>query len=145
MDKIEGKVARIVTPRELVINRGEEHSVVVGMKFAVLTEKGLEVTDPDTGEVLEELPAPKVLVRVTRVHPRVAVASTFRTYKTQGGALWGVNTIGGIGSLTSPPQTVTETLGPAPSLPEFDQTVRIGDRVIQTDGEEFQGWRVKHG
>jgi hypothetical protein len=35
-DLIEGKVARILNSRELVINRGTEAGVKLGMRFAVL-------------------------------------------------------------------------------------------------------------
>lgn len=77
-EPIIGKVAAVLNARRLVINRGSEHGVEPGMRFRVLEE--LNVTDPDTGERLGELPREVVRVAVIDVEPRYAIAHTFETY-----------------------------------------------------------------
>lgn len=79
-ERITGKVAAVLSARRLVINRGSEHGVEPGMRFRVLEE--LNVTDPDTGERLGELPREVVRVAVIDVEPRYAIAHTFETYTT---------------------------------------------------------------
>lgn len=77
-EHITGKVAAVLSERRLVINRGSEHGVEPGMRFRVL--EALDITDPDTGERLGELPREVVRVAVIDVAPRYAVAHTFETY-----------------------------------------------------------------
>ena len=77
-EHITGKVAAVLSERRLVINRGSEHGVEPGMRFRVL--ENLNVTDPDTGERLAELPREVVRVAVIDVAPRYAIAHTFETY-----------------------------------------------------------------
>ncbi len=52
--RIQGKIARVNSDRELIVNRGSDHGVKPGMIFRV---KGadVEITDPDTGESLGEV------------------------------------------------------------------------------------------
>lgn len=76
---IEGKVARVLNSRELVINRGSEHGVRRDMLFEVLDDTGSEITDPDTGELIGSVFRPKLRVKVFHVEPRLAVARTYRT------------------------------------------------------------------
>lgn len=53
-DVIGGKVVRVNSDRELIINRGSEHGVGEGMLFRV---KGapVDITDPDTGESIRRV------------------------------------------------------------------------------------------
>jgi hypothetical protein len=104
-DRIEGRVAQILTARELVINRGSAEGVEVGMRFAVLNRRGTDIKDPDTGEPLGSVEIEKVLVKVVRVDEHLSVTRTFRTYRVGGSALWALAALQG-----SPPQTVYETL-----------------------------------
>lgn len=86
-ERITGKVAAVLNARRLVINRGSEHGVEPGMRFRVLEE--LNVTDPDTGERLGELPREVVRVAVIDVEPRYAIAHTFETYTTSSPSIGG--------------------------------------------------------
>src|SRR5436190_24376412 len=72
---IRAKVAAIVTPTSLVINRGEVDGVAKGMKFSV--QYALEpITDPDVPtNVLHELTFRKGTIEVTSVYPRMAYCS----------------------------------------------------------------------
>jgi hypothetical protein len=68
-DRIEGKVAQLIDGQSLAINRGSEHGVRVGMRFAVLNPRGSEVRDPDTDEVIGSVELEKVVVKIVRVEP----------------------------------------------------------------------------
>lgn len=135
-DRIMGMVARILNDRELVINRGAEHDVEVGMRFAVLDANGIEVTDPETGEPLGDVERPKTIVKVTQVKEKLAIASTYRS-RTTGESIFG--------NLIQAGSTVIhETLSVEDSdyqpLSEEESKVVRGDRVVQVVGEEFAGW-----
>lgn len=135
--RIEGRVAQILTARELVINRGSAEGVAVGQRFAVLNRRGTDIKDPETGEVLGSVELDKVLVKVVRVDEHLAVARTFRTYKTGGGGLWAIAAMQG-----TPERIVTETLRTderllKDELDEKESYVKIGDPVVQVVGEEY--------
>ena len=64
-DRIQGKVAAILTLREPIINRGSADGVQIGMRFAVLNSQGVDVKDPDTGELLGSTEIVKTVVRLS--------------------------------------------------------------------------------
>ena len=76
---IQGKVAKIFNSREVALNVGKEQGVESGMLFEILSSDGQEILDPDSGEVLESIHVPKIRVKVSRVHDKTSVASTYRT------------------------------------------------------------------
>lgn len=78
---IEGSVARIEDKYTLIINRGAEHGVTEGMEFAVMADEGDQIIDPETGDVIGELPADKLRVRVCDVHEKWSRAETFVHYQ----------------------------------------------------------------
>jgi hypothetical protein len=84
---IEGAVAKILTARELVINRGSKDGVEVGMKFQVLDPKAENVEDPETGNVLGSIDRPKVEVETTRVADHLSIARTFHSQRQNLGGL----------------------------------------------------------
>jgi hypothetical protein len=69
-----------------VINRGSDQGVQVGMRFAVLNRKCHNVVGPKTGESLGSVEVEKVLVKVVRVEPKLAVGVTFRNFRSGFGA-----------------------------------------------------------
>ena len=77
---IEGKIAKILNTRELVINRGLDHGVVPDMEFAVM-EPHLSIVDPDTDELLGSLEREKIRVRVFEAHPKFSLARTYETFQ----------------------------------------------------------------
>ena len=84
---IRGKVARVLNSREVAINKGSDDGVKIGMIFKILSTKGSEIEDPDTGEPLGSVDLVKTNVKVTVVQERIAVASTYRSYRVNvGGA-----------------------------------------------------------
>ncbi len=127
---IEGSVAKILTARELVINRGSEDGVVVGMKFQVLDPKAENVKDPETGKTLGSIDRPKVEVEVTRVAEHLAIAQTFRRHQINPGGLAGISALA---RQFEPPRVVYETLKTNEAtwedLDESKSFVKIGDPV----------------
>jgi hypothetical protein len=148
--RIAGKVAKVTSDRELIINRGSEHGVGEGMIFRI---KGspLEVTDPDTGEVLGVVSRAKVLVQVVEVGGKFCIARTFRSRRVNVGGKFDVGS-SGLSRMLQPPKWETryETLRRAPSegeeIEESDSIVAIGDLVElvdeeDVDAEETTIWR----
>ena len=140
---IRGKVAKILNSREVALNIGTLQGVELGMCFDILSTKGNDIRDPDTGDVLGNVDLAKAKVRVSRVYEKVCVASTYRTKRVN---------VGGSGmavtSIFEPPKWVTryETLKTRGSfensgedIDEEDSYVSPGDPVVQvieeSDGE----------
>lgn len=71
-----GQVAHIEDDYTLVINRGAQAGVTVGMVFAVHSEFGQVITDPESGRELGRLTREKVRVKVFDVQPLFARAHT---------------------------------------------------------------------
>lgn len=74
---ITGQVALIEDDYTLVINRGAESGLAVGMIFAVQSGSGQVITDPESGRELGRLSREKLRVRVFDVAPLFARAHTF--------------------------------------------------------------------
>ncbi len=70
MEKIEGKIARILDEYSIVINVGRNNGVVNGMVFAVFVQSNEEVKDPDSGEALGKLENIKGHVFVAHVQDK---------------------------------------------------------------------------
>lgn len=132
--RIEGKVAQILTERELVINVGEASGVRVGMRFAVLNRKGANIVDPDTGKNLGSVDLPKTFVKVISVEEKMAVARTFREFTR--------TTISTIFGGPAKPEFETLKLNSQTAKAELDEAdsyVKIGDPVVQMVRDEFAG------
>ena len=78
---IEGSVARVEDQYTLIINRGSEHGVKERMEFAVMDDVGDQIVDPETGDVIGELPSEKLRIRVSEVHEKWSRAETFVHYQ----------------------------------------------------------------
>ena len=133
--QIRGKVAEILTSREVAINVGEDDGVALGMIFDILHDKGLDIRDPTTGEVLGDVKRSKVRVKVTHVQDRLSVASTYKKKKVNIGG--NAPDISGFSKALSPQKWVSkfETLKATEMawehLEEEDSYVKIGDAVLQ--------------
>lgn len=141
-ERIEARVAQMLTARDLVLNKGSNDGVSVGMRFAILNRKGADVRDPDTGDILGSVELPKTFVKVVAVKERLCIARTFREFERGGGALWAL--LASSSSLTSPPHTSVETLKTDEArlreeLDEKESYLKIGDPAVQMLGEEFTG------
>lgn len=78
MNRIEAKVAEIISDRDLVLNKGANSGIRVGMRFKILHARGAEIRDPDTSEVLGSVEIEKTIVKITSISDKFAVARTFR-------------------------------------------------------------------
>ena len=68
---INGKIARILSDKEVVLNVGEESGVKAGMKFVIYEER-----DPETGEDLGALEIVKGRIVVNHVMPKISNAES---------------------------------------------------------------------
>ncbi len=73
MPDIAAKVAAVLNDRRLVVNLGSVGGVNEG--DSVLLWNVVEVTDPDTGELLGVVKSPKLVLTVDEVQERIAVAA----------------------------------------------------------------------
>lgn len=74
---ITGQVALVEDDYTLVLNRGAEAGVTPGMVFAVHSNTGQVITDPESGRELGRLSREALRVRVFDVQPLFARAHTF--------------------------------------------------------------------
>lgn len=82
---LQGKVAKILNERDVVINIGRVQGVKKGMKFAILAPTPEEISDPETGELLDTVDRTKALIQVTEVRERITICSTYKTSKISSG------------------------------------------------------------
>lgn len=142
-ERIQAKVAQILTARDLVLNKGSTEGVRDGMRFAVLYRKGADVKDPDTGEVLGSVDLPKTFVKVVAVKEHLCVARTFREFRSRGSSVWSVlaasTALSGAAPKTRVETLKTDEARLKDDLDEQESYVKIGDPAIQMLDEEFIG------
>ena len=133
--QLRGRVAQILTSREVAINLGENDGVRLGMYFDILHEQGQDIKDPVTGDILGNIERPKVRVKVTRAQDKLSLASTYRKKRVnEGGQLRDLSMFS---RSLMPPRWVTtyETIKTEDKtwedLEEKDSYVKIGDSVVQ--------------
>jgi len=145
-DLIRAKVARILNSREIAITAGEEQGVKIGMYFNVMDPNGEDITDPDTGEILGSIERPKVRIKVTQVHEKLSVASTYKKKEINVGGV-GSDFATGVGALSRalmPPKYVTkyETLKTEEKtwedLSEQESYVKTGDPVVEVPHSDIE-------
>ncbi len=133
---LRGKVAQILTERELIINIGSTHGVRSGMKFKILADAPLEVRDPETHDVIGEIDREKVVVMASEIEERFTVCKTYKKWSTGGAGFAAIANI-----MMAVPQQKHETLKiedsslPLP-LSEEESYVKVGDRAVQLVDEE---------
>lgn len=133
---IEGRVARVLDQREVVLNVGAAAGVEVGMRFVILSAETVDIPDPVTGEPLGSVEVPKHVVKVVRVpNENMSVARTFRTIKGRQSlaSVWAGATEDRVETIDVP---VDETTVRS-QVEEGFRVVRVGDRVIETEGDEY--------
>ncbi len=79
IEPIRGKIAKVISSREVALNIGKDCNVQVGMLFDIVVPGNLEIRDPETLEVLGSVqPRSKARVKVVSVEDKFAVAATYR-------------------------------------------------------------------
>lgn len=130
-----GYVAKVLNSRELVINKGQEHGVEVGMIFTVYDQKGENIKDPVTGQNLGSVKRPKVSVKIIEVEPKLSVAETFKSVQVNIGGS-GIS-LTGVAKMFEPPKYIEqfETLKTNEQtwedLDESQSYVKSGDLIEQ--------------
>lgn len=132
--QLEGRVASILTARELVINIGSDAGVERGQKFAVMAATPLQVKDPVSGAMLDEIDREKIRVEAHDVRPKITIC---RTYRMRGGRGLGLGLPSSmVAELFAPPRRETlraDDSEKPPPLSEEDSYVKINDRVVAVD------------
>jgi hypothetical protein len=136
---IQGKVAGVLTRRELLINRGSVDGVEVGMRFAVLNRHGIDVKDPDTGELLGSADVVKTVVKIVRIDaPHLSTGRTFRTIPGTPGLMKGLSAMSSFAG--TPERVETLDIKGASLKEELDSSesyVKVGDPVVETVGDTY--------
>ncbi|MGP9615252.1 hypothetical protein ACT3TE_18590 [Brachybacterium sp. AOP42-B2-9] len=139
-ERIVGKVAKVNSDRELIINRGHDAGVEPGDYFYIMGDP-VEITDPDNGETLGEMTPIKAVVRVREVGTRFCIARTYRTRKVKvadakEGSSYMQSIMNPLGGLLQPPtpekyETRVDTFRVDPQegvhIDESESVVSIGD------------------
>ena len=138
---IRGKIAKVLSDREVVLNVGHEHGVQAGMFFDIRAASGFEVTDPDTGEVLGKIDRPRVKaqVKVTNVEDKFAIAMTYRTERVNVGVSGALSSLAAVFGTPTPITRVERIRSHERAeypLSESERYVEIGDSVVQIFDEE---------
>ncbi len=142
--RIRGKVAQVIDSREVALNIGSEHGVELNMLLDILTPKGQDIKDPDTGEVLGSVERAKTRVKVIQVKERLSVASTYRKRRVNvgGGGIPVYGISASAARLFEPPKWETryETLKTNETtwdeLTEEESYISTGDPVMQIFDED---------
>src|SRR5262249_44636212 len=74
-DMIQTKIARILSPTQVILAAGSKQGVQEGMKFLIY-ELGDNILDPETGQVLGQLELIKGRVQVQHVQENLSHAAT---------------------------------------------------------------------
>lgn len=144
-ERVHGKVASLISSRELTINRGSRHGVEIGMKFAVLDPAIGDVRDPDTGEVLGTLKREKVRVEVVSVEDKFCVARSYEQVRRGSSSLGGVAAfLQATAGAGAPYRTKTfeERDAEWKHLDEARSYVKVGDpveEIVQSQSEPEDG------
>ncbi|MCL4506678.1 MAG: hypothetical protein M1434_13185 [Chloroflexi bacterium] len=131
--KLEGKVAVIVSERELVINIGSRDNVLEGMKFKIMADQPVIVTDPVTGVELGRFEREKVRVKATRVYEKFTICRTYRVTKTYSSV---ANLAIGLGRDSEYETLRADNKDYIPPLEEKESFVKKGDRAILTSDDD---------
>ena len=75
MPNIEGKVAKVISDDEIIINIGSKDGVKEGDRFLVY-QLGEEIKDPDTDKILDTLEVVKGRVKIIHVQSNISTGIT---------------------------------------------------------------------
>ena len=115
---IHTKVAKIISPTQVVLAAGSEHGVKEGMQF-IIYELSDEILDPETKESLGRLELVKGRVKASHVQATLTFATTMA--RAVGWELWGDLRVTVHEELPLDESTITAL--------KTDLKVRIGDLV----------------
>lgn len=145
MKRVQGAVAKIVSDREVILNRGTEHGLASGDYVIVIDPSTQSVLDPETGEDLGGLKRIKAVLRVVETTPKLSLAKTFRTQSVKVGG--GIGTPGIANMFAEPKyETRVETIqfDPQAGLPisEEESVISPMDPFEVVSAEEAEDSRT---
>lgn len=136
-----GTVAKIVSDREVILNRGYAQGLNPG-DYLVVTDPGTQsIVDPETGKELGDFKRVKAVLRISECTENLSLAKTFRTKRVRVGGGMG---IGGMGDMFAAAkyETKVETLRFDPKegapISEEESVISVGDpfEVISEEDAE---------
>lgn len=138
MEPIEGKVAQVISERDVAINRGQRAGVEIGMIFRIMSPEPEGILDPDTGDLLGAVDVTKVEVEVIEVQESLAVCRTFKKVVIPGRPARP--------GIVSPFGALGQGIFGDPGTPESEhyQTLRTDEEFV-TKELDPQGSYVKRG
>jgi hypothetical protein len=132
-EPIRAKVAQILTVKDLVLNKGSDHGVYVGMQFVILNRNAKDIVDPDTGKVIGSVPVAKTIVKAVSVQDQMSIARTFRSTDNT------LLALAMFASGSAREETLrTKERSAVQELDEADSYVKRGDEAVEvTDPDDF--------
>ena len=133
-EPIRGKIARIINAREVILNIGQDQGVRVGMTFDILTPRGFNIRDPDTGENLGSFQRAKSRIRVIQTQDKLSLASTYRSRSVADAlaeAFFGNRASQTTTNRKNQFETLRTSIETWEDLPDDDSYVSEGDPVVQ--------------
>lgn len=131
VEPIQGKVIRIIGPKSLIVDVGENDGVSIGMRFVVFDE-GDEIRDPDTGESLGKLEFVKAEVQIEETTPRFSIAVSLKRrvsgYETQLAKMFSIS--GFYSQVVQDPLPIDPN-DIYPIGAEMEKNIKLGDKVRQ--------------
>ncbi|MDE6021179.1 MAG: hypothetical protein K2H01_09335 [Ruminococcus sp.] len=128
MDKLKTenyKVVKIIDDMNIILNCGDSDGINIGDIFNIYSNTSVVVTDPDTGDFIDELFAIKAKVQAVQIFDKMCICQS--AYTDFAIAALGMNIFKGKRStLNVDPAQITGGLDP-----NEDEYIRIGDKVIK--------------
>jgi hypothetical protein len=73
------KVIRIIDEKSIVLNCGAMQGIAIGDLFYILSKNIEKISDPETGEILEEIQKYKAKIEVVSLYDKICIAQNART------------------------------------------------------------------
>lgn len=70
------KIVKIIDQSTFMINGGANDNIKENDEFKIIGDKKLSIKDPDTGEVIEEIPTYKTVIFAKTVYEKVTICNT---------------------------------------------------------------------
>lgn len=115
------KIIKIINNSSVVVNAGKNEGIKEDELFKIMGEKGVPVTDPDTGKELGTLDAIKGIVKATHVYDKISILETEHSMRSM---LINPLVNGFQERLKVDNEQITG------GMPNDDDPVKIGDEVV---------------
>ena len=141
-EPIRGKIARIINAREVILNVGQDQGVRVGMTFDILTPRGFNIKDPDTGKNLGSFQRAKNRIRIIQTQDKLSLASTYRSRSVADAlaeAFFGTRASQTATRRKNQFETLRTDRDTWEDLPDEDSYVSEGDPVVQVFSDDEPG------